>query len=188
MQSVQDGQQMQIIKAVATFVILFRACVNIFFIIKVKILVLIKWSFRLVPLPPPSKMLTMRVNIFGACSPISFKHMMPLWCQSTTGLFPYQQKEVKKGSLFVRYGRDYLQLQLRIQMKQLLSTLDHCLGTAGQCQEALVLLKWHRQRSAVAHRLQRNTTVRPKLGFPQQCQQPNSQHKSQSSPPKSVAM
>jgi hypothetical protein len=39
-------------KAAATFLIIFGAHMNIVFIIKVKILVLIEWSYGFLPLPP----------------------------------------------------------------------------------------------------------------------------------------
>ena len=45
MQLVQNGQQIQI-EAEATFLIIFRAHINTLFIIKIKILVHIKWSYR----------------------------------------------------------------------------------------------------------------------------------------------
>ena len=48
MRLVRGGYQIQI-KAAATFLVNLSAHGNIFFIIKVKILVLIKWSYRSLP-------------------------------------------------------------------------------------------------------------------------------------------
>ena len=45
MQLVRDGEQIQI-ETIGTFLSIFGANMNILFIIKVKILVLIKWSNR----------------------------------------------------------------------------------------------------------------------------------------------
>ena len=61
------------IEAVATFLIIFGAHMNILFIVKVNILVLIKWSYR----SPQLCWLTesRMVIIFWARRPISFTHM-----------------------------------------------------------------------------------------------------------------
>ena len=77
MQWVWDNQQSQIVH-VAICIRINKAHMNILFIIKVNILMLIKWSYR-----SPNIMLTIEpriVSIFWACGPISFRHMMSFWC------------------------------------------------------------------------------------------------------------
>ena len=56
---VQDDLQIQIV-LIAIFLITFEAHTNILFILQVKILVLIKWSYS----PPPQIMLTIECEIF----------------------------------------------------------------------------------------------------------------------------
>ena len=62
------------IEGVATFLIILGDCMNIFFVLKVKILVPMKWSYG----PPLSSILTIKlriVNVFCTYSPISFEYM-----------------------------------------------------------------------------------------------------------------
>jgi hypothetical protein len=60
MQLVRDGKQIQI-EVVVTFLMIFGVHMNVLFVIKVKIFVLIKWSYR----SSPPFMLIIKLNMIS---------------------------------------------------------------------------------------------------------------------------
>ena len=57
------------IEAIATFLVIFGACMNISFIIELEILMLIKWVYKF---PQLCSLYWDLINMFQACSPLSF--------------------------------------------------------------------------------------------------------------------
>ena len=78
-QPMQNDYQFQIVSATICLTIL-RAYMNILFIIKMKFLKLIKWSYTSPPPPMTLSVEPRMVNKFWACNPIASKHLSFFGC------------------------------------------------------------------------------------------------------------